>query len=173
MSTWRFIAATTALCLFAQSASAASEHTNSRGEIAQKKHTVARHARPQKYATHRKSRRYASHQKLRRAATRIVRSRPAPVAAHDFSGMASYYWEGSRVASGGRYNPDGLTAAHRTLPFGTRLRVTDLVSSRSVVVVVNDRGPFIPGRVLDLSRGAAVALGMTARGVTPIKATVM
>jgi rare lipoprotein A len=87
--------------------------------------------------------------------------------------MASYYWEGSRVASGGRYNPDGMTAAHRTLPFGTRLQVTDLVSKRSVVVTVNDRGPFIAGRILDLSRGAATALGMLNRGVTPIKATVM
>jgi peptidoglycan lytic transglycosylase len=91
----------------------------------------------------------------------------------EFSGKASYYWEGSRVATGARYNPDGLTAAHRTLPFGTHLRVTDLISQRSVVVTINDRGPFIAGRVLDLSRGAAMVLGMTERGVTPIKATVM
>ena len=91
----------------------------------------------------------------------------------DFSGTASYYWEGSQVASGGHYDPDGLTAAHRTLPFGTRLQVTDLISNRSVVVTVNDRGPFVAGRVLDLSRGAAQALGMIQRGVTRIHASVM
>jgi rare lipoprotein A len=77
------------------------------------------------------------------------------------------------VATGARYNPDGLTAAHRTLPFGTRLRVTDLISNRSVVVTINDRGPFIAGRVLDLSRGAAQQLGMIGRGVTRIKASVI
>jgi rare lipoprotein A len=87
--------------------------------------------------------------------------------------MASYYWEGSRVADGGRFNPNGLTAAHRTLPFGTRLWVTDLISQRSVMVTINDRGPFIGNRVLDLSLGAAKALGMTARGVTRIRAVVM
>lgn len=67
----------------------------------------------------------------------------------------------------------GLTAAHRTLPFGTHLRVTDLKSRRSVVVTVNDRGPFIRGRTLDLSRGAALVLGMIERGMTQIKASIM
>ena len=90
-----------------------------------------------------------------------------------FTGVASYYWEGEEVATGARYNPDGLTAAHRTLPFGTRLRVTDQTSRRSVVVTVNDRGPFIAGRILDLSRGAAQVLGMIERGLTRIKATIL
>jgi rare lipoprotein A len=66
-----------------------------------------------------------------------------------------------------------MTAAHRTLPFGTKLRVTEPRSGRSVVVTVNDRGPFIRGRVLDLSVGAARALGLTARGVGHIVAEVM
>jgi rare lipoprotein A (peptidoglycan hydrolase) len=90
-----------------------------------------------------------------------------------FTGVASYYWEGKQVATGARFDPDGLTAAHRTLPLGTRLRVTNLASSRSVVVTVNDRGPFIAGRVLDLSRGAAKVLGMIERGIARIEASVL
>ncbi len=92
-----------------------------------------------------------------------------------FAGKASYYGSesGNRTASGARYNPEGMTAAHRTLPFGTKLRVTEPRSGRSVIVTVNDRGPFIRGRVLDLSVGAARALGLTARGVGHIVAEVM
>jgi rare lipoprotein A len=88
-------------------------------------------------------------------------------------GVASYYWEGSRVASGGKYNPNGLTAAHRSLPFGTRVRVSDPKTNRSVVVTINDRGPFVHGRVLDLSLGAARALGMESRGVSRVHADVL
>ena len=66
-----------------------------------------------------------------------------------------------------------MTAAHRTLPFGTKLRVTDPKSGRSVVVIVNDRGPYIGGRVLDLSLGAARVLGMTSRGVIQVRAEVI
>jgi rare lipoprotein A len=89
-----------------------------------------------------------------------------------FAGKASYYGSetGSRTASGARYNPMGMTAAHRTLPFGTKLKVTH--GSRSVVVTVNDRGPFIRGRVLDLSKGAASAIGLTGRGVGHVVAEV-
>lgn len=89
-----------------------------------------------------------------------------------FSGKASYYGSesGARTASGARYNPMGLTAAHRSLPFGTRLKVTH--AGRSVVVTVNDRGPFTRGRVLDLSKGAANAIGLTARGVGQVVAEV-
>jgi rare lipoprotein A len=92
---------------------------------------------------------------------------------HSFSGFASYYSEGQRVASGGSFNPSGYTCAHRTLPFGTHLRVADPRSGRSVVVTVNDRGPFVHGRVLDLSLGAARALGMTGRGVMRVSANVI
>src|SRR5258705_511075 len=60
-------------------------------------------------------------------------------------GMASYYWQGQRVASGGRFDPSAMTAAHKTLPFGTRVRVTHLGNGRSVEVKINDRGPFIAG----------------------------
>jgi len=90
-----------------------------------------------------------------------------------FSGKASFYSTGQKTASGARFNPHGLTAAHRTLPFGTKVRVTHLRSGRSVVVTINDRGPFIRGRVIDLSLGAARVLGMTGAGVAPIRAEVL
>ncbi len=77
---------------------------------------------------------------------------------------ASYYSQGRRTASGERFNPNGYTAASRTLPFGTMLRLTNPRNGRSVVVRVNDRGPFVRGRSLDVARGAAAALGMIVQG---------
>jgi rare lipoprotein A len=90
-----------------------------------------------------------------------------------FTGMASFYGNesGSRTASGQRFNQNEMTAAHRSLPFGTRLRVTH--GGRSVVVTINDRGPFIRGRVLDLSTGAARAIGLTSAGVGRVTAEVV
>lgn len=92
-----------------------------------------------------------------------------PASADTYTGKASWYQMGTKTASGARYNPDGLSAAHRTLPFGTRLKVTNLRNGRSVHVVVNDRGPFTGGRVLDVSRGAARHLGMISSGVARVK----
>jgi rare lipoprotein A len=83
-------------------------------------------------------------------------------------GRASWYALHSRTASGERMNPSALTAAHRTLPFGTKLKVTNKNNGRSVVVRINDRGPFIKGRVLDLSRGAASQLGFIGSGHTAV-----
>jgi len=88
-------------------------------------------------------------------------------------GIASYYWQGQRVASGGWFNPNGMTAAHRTLPFGTRVRVTRLDTGRSVEVRINDRGPFIAGRIIDLSRGAAQVIGMTGQGLARVQVAVL
>lgn len=90
-----------------------------------------------------------------------------------FAGKASYYGSesGSRTASGQRFNQNAMTAAHRSLPFGTKLRVTH--RGQSVVVTVNDRGPFIRGRVLDLSKGAARAIGLTGAGVGHVTAEVV
>jgi rare lipoprotein A len=90
-----------------------------------------------------------------------------------FSGKASYYGNesGSRTASGQRFNQNAMTAAHRSLPFGTKLRVTH--RGQSVIVTVNDRGPFIKGRVLDLSTGAARAIGLTGAGVGHVTAEVV
>ncbi|MBN9252131.1 MAG: septal ring lytic transglycosylase RlpA family protein [Mesorhizobium sp.] len=83
-------------------------------------------------------------------------------------GRASWYALGSRTASGERMNPSAMTAAHRTLPFGTRLRVTNQSNGKSVVVRINDRGPFIRGRILDLSKGAARQLGFINAGHTSV-----
>jgi len=83
-------------------------------------------------------------------------------------GMASYYWQPQALASGGRFDPNALTAAHKTLPFGTRVRVTHLGNGRSVEVKINDRGPYVAGRIIDLSRAAAGVIGMTAQGVARV-----
>jgi rare lipoprotein A len=83
-------------------------------------------------------------------------------------GRASWYALTSRTASGERMNPSALTAAHRSLPFGTRLRVTNQRNGKSVVVRINDRGPFIRGRILDLSKGAARELGFVGAGHAPV-----
>lgn len=82
--------------------------------------------------------------------------------------IASYYHHGSRTASGETFRPDGLSAAHRTLPFGTMVRVTNLSNDRDVVVKINDRGPFIRGRSIDLSRGAARKIGMLSAGIARV-----
>ena len=81
--------------------------------------------------------------------------------------VASYYGKelaGRRTASGERFSPGAMTAAHRTLPFGTRVRVTNTHNGRSVIVRINDRGPFVKGRSIDLSSGAARAIGMGTAG---------
>ena len=90
------------------------------------------------------------------------------------SGLASFYDKNyiGRTARGERYDGKKFTAAHRTLPFGTRLRVTDTRTRRSVLVIINDRGPFIKGRVLDLSYAAAQSLRMERRGLVKVKASV-
>jgi len=83
-------------------------------------------------------------------------------------GRVSHYGDefaGKKTANGEIFDPDGLTMAHRTLPFGTRVRVTNLENQRSVEVVVNDRGPAVAGRIADLSRAAAARIGMIADGV--------
>jgi rare lipoprotein A len=82
-----------------------------------------------------------------------------PVIASAQEGIASVY-SGERTANGEYANASGLTAAHRTLPFGTRVRVTDHQTGRSVVVRINDRGPFVAGRIIDLTPAGARALGM-------------
>jgi rare lipoprotein A len=81
--------------------------------------------------------------------------------------MASVYsYKGSRTASGERASPHGLTAAHRSWPFGTRVRVTNRRNGKSVIVRINDRGPFIKGRIIDVTPAAAHALGFS--GLAPV-----
>jgi rare lipoprotein A len=92
------------------------------------------------------------------------------------TGLASYYageHDGLRTASGERYDMDELTAAHRTLPFGTRVRVTNLQNGRRVVVRINDRGPFRRGRVIDVSYAAARRLGLVRSGVAKVRIQVL
>jgi rare lipoprotein A len=88
-------------------------------------------------------------------------------------GVASFYTEGTKTASGEKFDPNELTAASPNLPFGTRLRVTNVTNGRSVVVRVNDRGPFVPGRVVDVSYSAAETLGMVGRGTAKVKLDVV
>jgi rare lipoprotein A len=88
-------------------------------------------------------------------------------------GVATFYSYDPHTASGETFNKHELTAAHRTLPFGTRLRVTDVATGRSVTVRVNDRGPFVPGRVVDVSASAAETLGITGKGVAKVKLDVV
>ncbi len=95
---------------------------------------------------------------------------------YQLRGEASWYggyFHGRKTASGERYNQDALTAAHKTLKFGTRVRVTNLNNGRSVVVRINDRGPFIRGRIIDMSRKGAQAIGLTSSGVAPVKVDVL
>jgi len=91
-----------------------------------------------------------------------------------FTGRASYYsYHGGRTASGRSFNRYSLTAAHRSLPFGTRVRVTDVKTKKSVEVVITDRGPASPNRVLDLSLGAAKALDIGNRGIIQVHAEII
>ena len=104
----------------------------------------------------------------------IIAGPKSKKAGHKLSGLASFYrLTGYKTANGETFDPNELTAAHRTLPFGTKLRVTNVKTGKSVVVRVNDRGPFIPGRELDLSYSAAESLGMIDQGVSKVQMTVV
>ncbi|MEA5576149.1 septal ring lytic transglycosylase RlpA family protein [Anabaena sp. UHCC 0451] len=94
----------------------------------------------------------------------------------NFKGIASWYgydWAGRKTANGERFNPEAMTAAHRSLPMGTKVRVTNTRNGRSVVVRINDRGPYIGGRIIDLSLGAARILGIMNSGVGPVHIDVL
>lgn len=91
-------------------------------------------------------------------------------------GMASFYadkFEGRKTASGEIYRHSLLTAAHRTLPFGTTVRVTNISNQKTVEVVINDRGPFTKGRIIDVSKSAAEQLGFIQEGVTRVRIEVL
>ena len=101
---------------------------------------------------------------------------PAQAGGDTQVGFASYYdsrFHGARTASGARYDEKALTAAHRTLPFGTRVEVTNLVNGRSVVVTITDRGPFARGRVIDVSRRAARKLDFLRDGTARVRLEVV
>jgi rare lipoprotein A len=126
--------------------------------------------------------RQAAPERVRTAS--IVRTKPAvahtPFVSHEpaagtktSQGIASFYSEGTRTASGEKFDANELTAAHPTLPFGTKLRVTNVTNGQSVTVRVNDRGPYVPGRVVDVSYSAARTLGMVGGGVAKVKLDVV
>jgi rare lipoprotein A len=102
----------------------------------------------------------------------LVTTRHAAAKQNATYGLASFYKYDSQTASGEKFDPNKLTAAHRTLPFGTRLRVTSVATGRSVTVRINDRGPYVPGRVIDLSYAAADTLGIIGQGVAKVKMSV-
>ena len=92
------------------------------------------------------------------------------------SGMASYYGQelaGNRTANGERFDPSGMTAAHRTLPFGSMVRVTNLSNGQSVVVRINDRGPFGRNRVIDVSHAAAKEIGLHRSGTARVSMSLL
>lgn len=101
---------------------------------------------------------------------------PAALAAHEMEGIASWYggkFQGRLTANGEIFDTNDLTAAHRTLPFDTEVLVTNTVTGNSVVVRINDRGPFIDGRVIDLSRAAASRIGIVSTGVGPVELEIL
>jgi rare lipoprotein A len=101
-----------------------------------------------------------------------VRMPKATVLTRIKSGLASWYgdmWQGRRTASGRIFDMNEMTAAHKTLPFGSKVKVTDLRNQRSVIVTITDRGAFFPGRVIDLSLAAARQLRMVNTGVDPVR----
>lgn len=139
----------------------------------------AKHARRHQRVVRRAARRKVAHRdgrRQRRAGTPAWTRRslgytgPAGSGQH---GVASFYWQPQRVASGGWFNPNAMTAAHRTLPFGTRVRVTHATSGRSVDVRINDRGPYIAGRIIDLSKAAAGVIGMTGQGIARVRVSIL
>jgi rare lipoprotein A len=105
-------------------------------------------------------------------ALKLEESEAAPKTIRSQTGTASFYhsfFEGRTTANGQKFSNEAMTAASRTLDFGTRVRVTNLRNSKSVVVTINDRGPYVDGRIIDLSRRAATDLGFVNQGLTRVR----
>lgn len=112
----------------------------------------------------------------RYVARRAVKGKPGQFTFKEQVGMASYYgaeFHGRPTASGEIFDMNALSCAHRTLPLGTKVRVTNLENGKSVILKVNDRGPFVDGRIIDLSRGAAEKLDMIQSGISIVKIEVI
>src|SRR5262249_40201370 len=131
-------------------------------------------------ALHREAPRVATVHRQAPAPSRLALAKPAPEhlsltkpATGAGGGVASFYSYDTETASGEKFDPNELTAAHPTLPFGTKLRVTNTSTGRSVTVRVNDRGPYVAGRVVDVSYSAAQALGMVRSGTANVKLDVV
>jgi rare lipoprotein A len=141
-------------------------------------HRQARLPRRGRHLAQQRGRRMAHHRAAPRQATsptwtkRSLSTAPSSRGSGQ-NGVASFYWQPQRVAAGGWFNPNAMTAAHRTLPFGTRVKVTHLASGRTVEVKINDRGPYIAGRIIDLSKAAAGVIGMTQQGIARVAVEVL
>lgn len=106
----------------------------------------------------------------------LTQSIPVHASEHRLQGVASYYSDyhhGRLTANGERFNMHDLTAAHRTLPLGSKVKVTNLKTGKSVIVKINDRGPYVKGRVIDLSKAAAGNLGILSSGLGQVKIDVI
>ncbi|MCA0319041.1 MAG: septal ring lytic transglycosylase RlpA family protein [Proteobacteria bacterium] len=106
---------------------------------------------------------------LSAAITAFVPAVATPASAAEAVGMASWYQLPGRTACGGRHNPEAMTAAHRSLPCGSKVTVTNLSNGQSAVVTIVDRGPFVRGRIVDVSRGVARRIGFINRGVARVR----
>lgn len=124
-------------------------------------------------ASNSKSAYKAGYKSSKKSAYKSKKTKNYVAAGGTYSGKASYYWQPQRVASGGWFNPNAMTAAHKTLPFGTKVRVTNKNNGKSVVVTINDRGPYIAGRIIDLSKAAAHSISMQGSGVVPVSVAVL
>ena len=108
------------------------------------------------------------------AAALVAALAPALAVAGSWTGKASYYgYSGNKTASGARHNGSAMTAAHRTLPFGTPIKVTNLENGRTAMLVVNDRGPFVAGRIVDVSTHAADVLAFRNKGIARVRVDTM
>ena len=153
-------AASLAACTQTHVAANKTEMVSPGRQASQQYHRTVSFAPKRRVAVARKHTPFASDKKA--AATQVASD-----------GIASFYTEGTKTASGEKFNTHELTAAHPTLPFGTRLRVTNVASGQSVTVRGNDRGPFVRGRVVDVSYAAAETLGMVGGGVAKVKLDVV
>lgn len=149
--------------------------TKSKHKVAKPERKAAAHAKPatgKKLQQHAKAKQHPLSPPNIGAKPKAAAKAAAAKSAHRVvgsqTGMASYYWQPQMTASGVRFNPNAMTAAHRSLPFGTKVRVTNKRNGKSVVVTINDRGPFIKGRIIDLSNAAAGVIGMRSSGVAPV-----
>jgi peptidoglycan lytic transglycosylase len=157
------------IAVMAAALAACTQHTvvsEKAASLSTSRHDAAEPARKVASVTHRRA--AAATRKHPPASKQDAES---PAASH---GLASFYrHQSAKTANGEMFNPSELTAAHRTLPFGTRVRVTNVATGQSVTVRVNDRGPFVNGRVVDVSHGAADKLGITGQGVAKVKLEVV
>ncbi len=133
----------------------------------------SKHSRPSTSSTEKRQWRSSQSESSTRTASSSTSSKYSGRTLH---GKASFYggkWHGRKTANGEIYNQNSMTAAHKTLPFNTKVRVTNLNNGRTVVLRINNRGPFKPGRIIDVSVAAANQLGMVKSGVVPAKVEVL